>query len=136
MTLVEVLGSLLILGLLLGSLLTAQSNFQVQRAQADRQLQALALADRLLNHWYTQDEGIPVDQEALVAQSLARPGAPADPQAWSWRTALGDTANQPWGLQRLDLTVIYTDDQGRRQELVQLELAIASDPSDDQEAAP
>jgi type II secretory pathway pseudopilin PulG len=87
-TLVEVLAGLAILGSVTVALLLARGNLLEQHATAQRKLEAVGIADRLLAGWYTQDSAVPIDEEGEVD---GQPG-------WTWRTYMMDdpaTSTEP-----------------------------------------
>jgi prepilin-type N-terminal cleavage/methylation domain-containing protein len=78
MTLVEVVASLALLASLLVGLLLAKARFTRQSALADRRIEAVRAADRLLTEWWA-------DPARLPRHGAGRIDGPAD---LSWQTSL------------------------------------------------
>jgi len=88
-TLVEVVAASTLMASLLVGILLAYGRHQQQLRSADKQLQALAITDQLLESWGEGAQLIPLNQTGIVAKSE---------RGWLWRTSalkrhyLGETA--------------------------------------------
>ena len=80
-TLIEALAGLAILGTLLVSVLLASGKMHRQRGRTAQRLEAVRVADRLLEGWWQKRDEFPRDGQGTV-----EPGG--DGRAWSWRTTV------------------------------------------------
>lgn len=100
MTLVEVVASLVLMGVLLSGILLAQARHTAQLAKAERKLAAVKAADELLGRW-----------SAAGAYPVGFSGHIAKPRPMRWVMNEQDNAAlAKVGLQAVRLTV-YTDSQ-------------------------
>lgn len=100
-TLVEVLGGLVLIGVVLTGLLKARADLKRQSYRAQRKAIAIEIADHLLNTWWANLEEFPIGQHGQVTLDQI---APTDPWPWeahkagemSWRTTqrLDDVAER------------------------------------------
>jgi prepilin-type N-terminal cleavage/methylation domain-containing protein len=96
LTLIEVVAALALMATLLVAVLTIKAGLTGRRAAADRQLRAVAAADRLLTAWWANPATFPVARSGPV---------PADPSlAWSTRPLPNPAAARLGGrVVRLDI---------------------------------
>ncbi|WP_428940621.1 type II secretion system protein [Fontivita pretiosa] len=123
MTLVELLVGLAVLGTILGTVLVARSRHQRQLNQAQRRLEAVAAAERLLERWWNDPEQMPRDQSGSI-------------DGFTWRLAerpllerVGDDEFDPLARMKI-VTLRITDPQilGAEATLASVELVLPPRP--------
>lgn len=100
LTLVEVVAALAMVGVLLTTLLTAQARFTRQWQRAERRIEAVAAADRMVATWWAEPSAIPRRAGGEVAGG----------KAFAWRTTVVDdsAARQLGGeIVRLDIVDLH-----------------------------
>ena len=116
-TLIEVVAGAALLGTLLASILVAQARVKRQACQADRRLEACAVAEELLQKWWARPESLPRSDSGSVD---GRDG-------WSWRTRpVERTDAQAMGAQVVALEVFWRagQDQAAEPFLARVELLL------------
>jgi type II secretory pathway pseudopilin PulG len=106
-TLVEALAGLVILGTLLVAVLVANSRLHRQRGRTAQRLEAVRVADRLLDGWWQKRDEFPRRDEGAVA-------ADRSGRSWSWRTSVVENEDaDALGCEVVALEVFAVTETGR-----------------------
>lgn len=111
LTMVEVLAALVILGSLLTAIVTAATRSSRQWARADRKLQAVVVADQLLEQWWADPKTMPRQDTGDIT----------DDSSFRWRTQVIPNRE----LEKLDTEIIRLEMFDQRPEAVSREPIVA-----------